>query len=109
MRRALDEQAARLAARRATPEQRERLRTLAERFGNVTTASLADDDAGRHGYYALVTEFDATIDQALGRMAHDRNATIDDQLAWMEAAGFAEVDLWFKQWFFCVYAGRKPH
>ena len=40
-------------------------------------------------------------------MTHDRNAPLADQLDWMEAAGFAEVDLWFKQWFFCVYAGRR--
>lgn len=70
LRRALDEQAARLAAARATPDQRERFRTLAERFAIVTASSLADDDAGRHGYYALVTEFDATIDQALGCSPH---------------------------------------
>jgi DNA-binding GntR family transcriptional regulator len=70
LRRALDEQAARLAASRATPEQRERFRTLAERFATVTAATLADDDAGRHGYYALVAEFDDAIDQALGRSRH---------------------------------------
>lgn len=70
LRRALDEQAARLAACRASPDQRERFRTLAERFDIVTAASLADDDAGRHGYYALVAEFDDSIDHALGRSPH---------------------------------------
>ncbi|MGY6499225.1 MAG: GntR family transcriptional regulator [Microcella sp.] len=70
LRRALDEQSARLAARRATHEQREHFRTIAERFHVVTAASLADDDSGRHGYYTLVTEFDAAIDAALGRSPH---------------------------------------
>ena len=66
----LDEQSARLAARRATHEQREHFRTIAERFHVVTAASLADDDSGRHGYYTLVTEFYAAIDAALGRSPH---------------------------------------
>ena len=41
-------------------------------------------------------------------MAHDRCATLEDQLAWLRAAGFAEVDCAFKQWRFAVYSGRRP-
>jgi tRNA (cmo5U34)-methyltransferase len=84
-------------------------------FINVDQAagrSLATDRAQHAAWLSAVRAAGtdaAQLDQALGRMAYDRNATLDDQLAWMEAAGFAEVDLWFKQWFFCVYAGRKPH
>ncbi|QOD94125.1 MULTISPECIES: GntR family transcriptional regulator [Microcella] len=66
LRTTLDEQAARLAARRATHDDRAEFRTLAERFGTVTVESLRDDDASRHGYYALVAAFDAAIDAALG-------------------------------------------
>jgi len=66
LRTTLDEQAARLAARRATHDDRAEFRTLAERFGTVTIESLRDDDASRHGYYALVAAFDAAIDTALG-------------------------------------------
>ncbi len=81
LRRALDEQAARLAARRAadggddgtsssssadhTSEPRARFTDLAQRFAAVDHATLAADDPQRHGYYALVAEFDAALDAAL--------------------------------------------
>lgn len=42
------------------------------------------------------------------RMACDRPATLDHQLGWMRAAGFADVDCFFKYHNFSVYAGRKP-
>lgn len=72
LRRALDEQAARLAAQRADTHQRERFTTLAQRFADAPAAlaALASDDPARHGYYALVAEFDAALDIALGRSPH---------------------------------------
>jgi tRNA (cmo5U34)-methyltransferase len=42
------------------------------------------------------------------RMACDRPATLDHQLGWMRAAGFADVDCFFKYHNFSVYAGHKP-
>ena len=42
------------------------------------------------------------------RMRHDRCATLEGQLAWLRAAGFAEVDCAFKAWRFAVYSGRRP-
>ena len=48
------------------------------------------------------------IAAAESRMAHDRCATLDDQLAWLREAGFAEVDCAFKSWRFVVYSGVKP-
>ena len=86
LRLALDEQAARLAARRAgasgdgsagtgtrtrsagtrsDKESRARFTDLAQRFAAVDRATLAADDPQRHGYYALVAEFDATLDDSL--------------------------------------------
>lgn len=47
------------------------------------------------------------LEAALARMEHDRNARLADQLAWMAEAGFRDVELWFKQYFFVVYAGRS--
>lgn len=64
---ALDEQAARLAARSADVEKRERFADLAHRFAAVDAAELTADDPQRHGYYALVAEFDAALDQSLSR------------------------------------------
>lgn len=67
LRRALDEQAARLAAARvaADPETATTFRALADRFRDVTPDTLQRDDSHRHGYYALVAEFDDALDTAL--------------------------------------------
>jgi DNA-binding GntR family transcriptional regulator len=42
-----------------------RFAALAERFSAVDRAALAADDPQRHGYYALVAEFDAALDDSL--------------------------------------------
>lgn len=47
-------------------------------------------------------------ERAVERMRHDRCATLGDQLEWMRAAGFTEVDCVFKQWRFAVYSGMHP-
>lgn len=51
---------------------------------------------------------EATVAAAEERMRHDRCAGLEDQLAWLRAVGFAEVDCAFKQWRFAVYTGRRP-
>lgn len=48
------------------------------------------------------------LDAIYQRMASDRPATIEHQLAWMRSAGFIDVDCFFKRYNFTVYAGRKP-
>lgn len=82
LRTALDEQAARIAARRvadgggpggdaraggdgARNAAGSRFAELAARFAAVDAATLSDDDPQRHGYYDLVAEFDAALDDAL--------------------------------------------
>lgn len=77
LRTALDEQAARRAARgvaaasaaasRAAENSsaRARFAGLAERFAAVDRTALAADDPQRHGYYELVAEFDAALDDSL--------------------------------------------
>lgn len=66
LRTALDEQAARLAARRAsTDESSARFAELAARFAAVDAVGLSADDPQRHDYYALVAEFDAALDESL--------------------------------------------
>ncbi|MFN4002192.1 GntR family transcriptional regulator [Microcella sp.] len=63
---ALDEQAARLAARRSSSDQSSAdFAELAARFAAVDAATLSADDPHRHGYYALVAEFDAALDESL--------------------------------------------
>ena len=42
------------------------------------------------------------------RMRFDRCAPLEDQLAWLRGAGFAEVDCLYKAWRFAVYAGERP-
>ena len=46
------------------------------------------------------------ITRAGERMAHDRCASVEDQLRWMRDAGFADVDCSFKAWRFAVLSGR---
>jgi SAM-dependent methyltransferase len=43
---------------------------------------------------------------AAERMAFDRCASVEDQLAWMRQAGLREVDCGFKSWRFAVLSGR---
>ncbi len=67
LRAALDEQAARLAARRVGADHQASalFAELALQFAQVDAAALAADDPQRHGYYALVAEFDAALDESL--------------------------------------------
>ena len=48
------------------------------------------------------------LDAIYQRMACDRPAPLDHQLGWLRAAGFADVDCFFKYHNFSVYAGQKP-
>lgn len=50
----------------------------------------------------------AELEAAAARMRFDRCAPLEDQLAWMRAAGFVAVDCCMKQWRFGVYAGVRP-
>ena len=50
----------------------------------------------------------AEYERAVERMGHDRCATLADQLEWMRAAGFVEIDCAFKQWRLAVYFGSRP-
>jgi tRNA (cmo5U34)-methyltransferase len=40
-------------------------------------------------------------------MKADKTSTLEDQMAWLRAAGFTDVDCWYKQYRFAVYSGRK--
>jgi tRNA (cmo5U34)-methyltransferase len=49
----------------------------------------------------------AQMAQARQRMAYDRLAPLEDQLAWLREAGFTDVDCHYRNRGFAVYAGRK--
>jgi tRNA (cmo5U34)-methyltransferase len=51
---------------------------------------------------------DYEINKAVERMAHDRCATVHDQLKWLRQAGLTEVDCSFKAWRFAVLSGKRP-
>ncbi len=44
---------------------------------------------------------------ALVRMREDRPSTLEEQTAWLEEAGFQQVDCPYKNYSFAVYGGRK--
>ncbi len=50
---------------------------------------------------------DAEWAGALERMEHDRCATVEDQLRWLRATGFAETDCLFKDHGFAVLVARR--
>lgn len=51
---------------------------------------------------------DEELKAAKKRMECDRMAKLDDQLNWLEAAGFQDVDCWYKNYSFAVFGGHKP-
>lgn len=65
-------------------------------------ADVHERDARRAG------SDDAEWGGALQRMAHDRCATLDDQLRWLRELGFERVDVAYKRYRFAVYAGFAP-
>jgi RimJ/RimL family protein N-acetyltransferase/ubiquinone/menaquinone biosynthesis C-methylase UbiE len=42
------------------------------------------------------------------RMTFDRLAPLNEQLQWLEAAGFEQVDCWYKNLCFAVFGGSRP-
>ncbi len=50
---------------------------------------------------------EADLVAAAARMRHDRCAPVAAQLAWLEAAGFTDVDCSVKLWRFAVFSGRR--
>jgi tRNA (cmo5U34)-methyltransferase len=51
---------------------------------------------------------DAEIDGAIERMRHDRCATAADQIAWLEQAGYEDVECFFRSFRFAVFGGWRP-
>jgi tRNA (cmo5U34)-methyltransferase len=51
---------------------------------------------------------DEHLRAAQHRMTYDRLATLDAQLQWLEAAGFENVDCWYKHFSFAVFGGYRP-
>jgi tRNA (cmo5U34)-methyltransferase len=51
---------------------------------------------------------EAEIAAARARRKEERYAPLAAQLGWLAEAGFEDVDCWFKDGRFVVYAGRKP-
>ena len=50
---------------------------------------------------------DEDLAAAVERMKVDKTATLEDQMAWLRAAGFQHVDCWYKHYRMAVYSGRK--
>jgi tRNA (cmo5U34)-methyltransferase len=50
---------------------------------------------------------DRDLATAMERMKFDRAATLEDQLEWLRAAGFREIDCAYKNLIFTVYSGIK--
>ena len=76
----------------------------------VAGPTPALEEAYDRAWLAAVHRAGATEDEiaeARIRMAEDRCVPLAVQLDWLAAAGFADVDCWFKDGRFAVYAGRR--
>ncbi|QMV18281.1 methyltransferase domain-containing protein [Granulicella sp. 5B5] len=51
---------------------------------------------------------DQQISDSLYRQQEDRRTPVDAQLTWLRAAGFAQVDCWYKASSFAVLTGTRP-
>ena len=51
---------------------------------------------------------DLELSAALKRMEYDRMTPLTYQLNWLEAAGFQDVDCWYKNFSFAVFGGHRP-
>jgi tRNA (cmo5U34)-methyltransferase len=51
---------------------------------------------------------EADLAAACKRMEYDRMTPLDVQLTWLEAAGFQNVDCWYKNFSFAVFGGHRP-
>jgi tRNA (cmo5U34)-methyltransferase len=60
----------------------------------------------RHARAAGATE--GQLAAAAERMQADRPSPLADQLAWLNEAGFEDVDCWYKWGMFAVFAGYRP-
>jgi tRNA (cmo5U34)-methyltransferase len=80
----------------------------AEQVAGPTPELNADYERAWHADIRAAGASEEEISAAEMRMREDRCAPLDAQLAWLRAAGFADVDCRFKDGRFAVYAGRKP-
>jgi tRNA (cmo5U34)-methyltransferase len=76
----------------------------------VAGPTKALEAAYDRAWLVAVRRAGATEEEIAGartRMTEDRCAPLADQLGWLADAGFVDVDCWFKDGRFAVYAGRK--
>lgn len=76
----------------------------------VRGATPAMEDAWQRSWLASARASGvarADLDAAIERMRADRTATLDEQLAWLRAAGFRDVGCVFQAERFAVYSGRR--
>ena len=66
-------------------------------------ANIAWHEQAARALGATTEEWEAAIE----RMRHDRYATVEQQLAWLREAGFADADCVFKQHSFAVLVARR--
>jgi tRNA (cmo5U34)-methyltransferase len=52
---------------------------------------------------------EAEIEGAIERMRLDRCATVADQLAWLEAAGYEDVECFYRWFRYAVFGGWRPN
>jgi len=83
-------------------------------FANAEQVLAPTPDEERAEHEAWIAQVRAAgisagdLAAALERMTADRLATLDEQIAWLRDAGFADVRCTFREGRFAVYTGRRP-
>ncbi|MEM7177459.1 MAG: class I SAM-dependent methyltransferase [Pseudomonadota bacterium] len=79
----------------------------AEQILGATEAEHADFVERWHRETRALGASEAMIEAALERMAHDQCAPLEDQLSWMQEAGFTDVACVWQRGNFAVLTGRS--
>lgn len=79
----------------------------AEQILAPSAATQANDRARWTAAIRAAGASDEDIAAADRRMAHDKCATLADQMLWLEEAGFEDVDCVYKNGWFAVYGGLR--
>ena len=77
----------------------------------VTGSSAVIEEVYRNIWYKQIRELGISAEllaAAEERMKEDKMSTLAEQLDWLSEAGFQEVNCWYQNYLFVVYAGVKP-
>jgi len=82
----------------------------ADQMGGGTDAHHALNWGAMEAFWRLPKHLDGSEQRSLvdHAAAHDHYVSVVDQLRWMDAAGFVELDCVWRNWMWGILSGRRP-